>query len=169
MRTVAEHSAGRPKSAGCQPAQPANANVARHCVEARSGNNPRQATARANSHVVSGSHVPSRESPSAPDPIYFIAESTAGQIGKEFLTALVRSMHEAMDVSVAVITRGVGEPPVKARASFSWKKSGASSPTSTIWRARPANWCTAGSAHRARAAVASSRARWGTKAIAGCR
>ncbi len=68
------------------------------------------------------------EGPGVQDPFYFIARSTAGQLGTEFLTALVRSMHEAMDVSGAVITRGVGEPPLKARASFSWKKSGGQFP-----------------------------------------
>ena len=37
-------------------------------------------------------------------------------------------MHDAMDVSVALITRGVGEPPVRARAAFSWKKAGSKFP-----------------------------------------
>lgn len=57
-----------------------------------------------------------------PDPLHVIAQATAGDVGAEFLAALVRSMHAAMDVSVALITRGIGEPPVRARASFSWKK-----------------------------------------------
>lgn len=64
----------------------------------------------------------------APDPLQMIAQATAGDIGVEFLAALVRSMHEAMDVSVALITRGIGDPPVRARASFSWKKPGATFP-----------------------------------------
>lgn len=67
-------------------------------------------------------------SPEAQDPFYFIARSTAGRLGADYLSALVRSMHEAMDVAVAVITRGVGEPPVKARASFTWKKEGSRFP-----------------------------------------
>lgn len=67
-------------------------------------------------------------SPEAQDPFYFIARSTAGRLGTDYLGALVRSMHEAMDVAVAVITRGVGEPPVKARASFTWKKEGSRFP-----------------------------------------
>ncbi len=46
----------------------------------------------------------------------------------EFLAALVRSMHRAMDVTVAVITRGVGEPPERARAAFSWKQPGTTFP-----------------------------------------
>jgi signal transduction histidine kinase len=62
------------------------------------------------------------------DPLYTIAESTAAEIGTDFLSALVRSMHDAMDVSVALITRGVGEPPVRARAAFSWKKAGSKFP-----------------------------------------
>lgn len=62
------------------------------------------------------------------DPLYAIAESTAAEIGTDFLSALVRSMHDAMDVSVALITRGVGEPPVRARAAFSWKKAGSEFP-----------------------------------------
>lgn len=62
------------------------------------------------------------------DPLYTIAESTAAEIGTDFLSALVRCMHDAMDVSVALITRGVGEPPVRARAAFSWKKAGSKFP-----------------------------------------
>lgn len=62
------------------------------------------------------------------DPIRIIAEATAADIGTSFLLALVRSMHQAMDVSAAMITRGVGDPPVRARASYSWKKSGARVP-----------------------------------------
>ncbi len=56
------------------------------------------------------------------DPIYLIAQSVAGEVGTDFLGALVRSMREAMDVAVAIITRGVGEPPSRARASWSWRK-----------------------------------------------
>jgi signal transduction histidine kinase len=59
---------------------------------------------------------------SSPDPIALIAQSTVGEVGTEFLAALVRSMHAAMDVRIAFITRGVGEPPVRARAAYSWKK-----------------------------------------------
>jgi signal transduction histidine kinase len=62
------------------------------------------------------------------DPFYLIAEATAAEVGKDFLAALVRSMHEAMDVGVAIITRGIGEPPVRARASLSWKKAGSNFP-----------------------------------------
>jgi signal transduction histidine kinase len=62
--------------------------------------------------------------PSPPDPIALIAQATAGEIGTEFLAALVRSMHAAMDASLAFITRGIGDPPQRARASYSWKKSG---------------------------------------------
>jgi signal transduction histidine kinase len=62
------------------------------------------------------------------DPFHLIAEATAVEVGTEFLAALVRSMHEAIDVSVAVITRGIGEPPVRARAAFSWKKAGSTFP-----------------------------------------
>ena len=58
------------------------------------------------------------------DPFYLIAEATAAEVGKDFLAALVRSMHEAMEVGVAIITRGIGDPPVRARASLSWKKAG---------------------------------------------
>jgi signal transduction histidine kinase len=65
---------------------------------------------------------------SAQDPIHLIAQATAGDIGTPFLSALVRSMRAAMDVSVAFITRGVGEPPVRARAAYSWKKTGVSFP-----------------------------------------
>jgi signal transduction histidine kinase len=68
------------------------------------------------------------QAPAPHDPFYLIAESTAAEVGGEFLAALVRSMHEAMDVSVAVITRGIGEPPVRARAAFSWKKAGSAFP-----------------------------------------
>jgi signal transduction histidine kinase len=62
------------------------------------------------------------------DPFYLIAEATAAEVGKDFLAALVRSMHEAMEVGVAIITRGIGDPPVGARASLSWKKAGSSFP-----------------------------------------
>ena len=57
-----------------------------------------------------------------------IAEATAGEVGTDFLATLVRSMHAAMDVSVAFITRGIGDPPNRARASYSWKKTGTSFP-----------------------------------------
>lgn len=63
-----------------------------------------------------------------PDPIYLIAEATAGEIGTEFLNALVRAMRDTMDVSVAMITRGIGEPPKRVRASFSWRKPGSTFP-----------------------------------------
>ena len=65
---------------------------------------------------------------SAQDPIHLIAQATAGDIGMEFLSSLVRSMRAAMDVSVAFITRGVGEPPLRARAAYSWKRTGVSFP-----------------------------------------
>ena len=62
------------------------------------------------------------------DPIHLIAQATAGEIGTDFLAALVRAMHTAMDVSIAFITRGVGEPPLRARAATSWKKAGVAFP-----------------------------------------
>jgi signal transduction histidine kinase len=62
------------------------------------------------------------------DPFYLIAEATAAEVGEDFLAALVRSMREAMDVSVAAVTRGIGEPPARARASLCWKKAGSSFP-----------------------------------------
>src|SRR5262249_23117298 len=62
------------------------------------------------------------------DPIHLIAQATAGEIGMEFLSALVRSMRAAMDVSIAFITRGVGEPPLRARAAYSWKRTGVTFP-----------------------------------------
>jgi len=65
---------------------------------------------------------------SSRDPIHLIAQATAGDIGTEFLSALVRSMHAAMDVSIAFITRGVGEPPLRARTAYSWKRTGVSFP-----------------------------------------
>lgn len=68
--------------------------------------------------------TPAPKQPTPRDAIQVIAEATAAEIGSDFLSALVRSMHEAMDVSVALITRGVGDPPVRARASFSWRKAG---------------------------------------------
>ncbi len=61
---------------------------------------------------------------SGPDTVALIARATAGEIGTEFLAALVRSMHAAMDVSIAFITRAIGDPPTRARASYSWKKEG---------------------------------------------
>jgi signal transduction histidine kinase len=71
---------------------------------------------------------PRAKDPWPSDPIYRIAESTAAEIGTDFLSALVRCMHDAMDVSVALITRGIGEPPVRARAAFSWRKAGSEFP-----------------------------------------
>jgi signal transduction histidine kinase len=62
------------------------------------------------------------------DPIHLIAQATAGEIGTDFLAALVRAMLTAMDVSIAFITRGIGEPPVRARAAYSWKKAGVAFP-----------------------------------------
>ena len=72
--------------------------------------------------------LPPSNDQSLPDPIYLIAEATAGEIGTEFLNALVRAMRDAMDVSVAMISRGIGEPPVRVRASFSWRKPGSKFP-----------------------------------------
>jgi signal transduction histidine kinase len=65
---------------------------------------------------------------SSQDPIALIAQATAADVGTEFLAGLVRSMHVAMDTSIAFITRGIGDPPQRARAIFSWKKSGAAFP-----------------------------------------
>jgi signal transduction histidine kinase len=62
------------------------------------------------------------------DLFHRIAMSVAGEVGTDFLAALVRSMREAMDVGVAMITRGVGEPPVRARASWSWRRQGGQAP-----------------------------------------
>jgi len=58
----------------------------------------------------------------ANDILQEIAESTAQAIGTAFLAALVKSMREAMDVDIVLITTGVGEPPVKARSLACWRK-----------------------------------------------
>ena len=62
------------------------------------------------------------------DLFYRIAMSVAGEVGTELLAALVRSMRDVMDVGVAMITRGIGEPPVRARASWSWRRQGSHDP-----------------------------------------
>ena len=53
-----------------------------------------------------------------------IAAGTAQSIGTEFLAAVVRSMREAMDVRLVLITAGVGEPPRRARSVASWRQGG---------------------------------------------
>jgi signal transduction histidine kinase len=55
------------------------------------------------------------------DAVYSLAASTAGAIGNEFLVALVHHLHEVMPVSLAIITLGLGRPPSRARAIFSWR------------------------------------------------
>jgi signal transduction histidine kinase len=55
------------------------------------------------------------------DAVYSLAASTAGTIGNEFLVALVHHLHEVMPVSLAIITLGLGRPPSRARAIFSWR------------------------------------------------
>lgn len=55
------------------------------------------------------------------DAVYSLAASTAGAIGNEFLVALVHHLHEVMPVSLALITQGIGRPPSRARAIFSWR------------------------------------------------
>jgi signal transduction histidine kinase len=62
------------------------------------------------------------------DLFYRIAMSVAGEVGTELLAALVRSMRDVMDVGVAMITRGIGEPPLRARASWSWRRQGSHDP-----------------------------------------
>jgi signal transduction histidine kinase len=58
-----------------------------------------------------------------------IAASTAQTIGTEFLLALVRSMREAMDVQLVLITAGIGSPPRRARSVASWRRGSESSET----------------------------------------
>ena len=53
-----------------------------------------------------------------------IATSTMTVIGTEFLTALVKSMREAMEVNLVFITVGMGEPPRRARSVASWQQGG---------------------------------------------
>jgi signal transduction histidine kinase len=51
-----------------------------------------------------------------------IAASTAQTIGAAFLSALVRSMRDAMDAKVAIITTGIGTPPRRARSVAAWRR-----------------------------------------------
>ena len=53
-----------------------------------------------------------------------IAVGTAQAIGTEFLAALVKSMREAMEAKLVLITIGVGEPPLRARSLASWWQGG---------------------------------------------
>jgi signal transduction histidine kinase len=72
--------------------------------------------------------VPASAAGAESDLFYRIAMSVAGEVGTELLAALVRSMRDVMDVGVAMITRGIGEPPVRARASWSWRRQGSHDP-----------------------------------------
>ncbi len=47
-----------------------------------------------------------------------IAESISGEVGSDFLKALVIALKETMDVSIALITEGEGDPLRLARAIY---------------------------------------------------
>lgn len=47
-----------------------------------------------------------------------IAESVSGEVGADFLRALAFALQDAMDVSLALITVGEGEPITRARAVY---------------------------------------------------
>lgn len=50
-----------------------------------------------------------------------IAESISGEVGSDFLKALVTALKDTMDVSVALITVGEGQPSKRARAIYALK------------------------------------------------
>ncbi|MBA5778199.1 HAMP domain-containing histidine kinase [Stappia sp. F7233] len=50
--------------------------------------------------------------------LFRIAESVSGEVGADFLKALASSLQEAMDVTLALITVGEGEPITRARAVY---------------------------------------------------
>ena len=50
-----------------------------------------------------------------------IAEGTAQKIGEEFHHALVETLRRVMNVSIAIITRGVGHPVSKAQTLYAWR------------------------------------------------
>lgn len=53
-----------------------------------------------------------------------IAESTSGEIGDLFLASLVDSLRGAMDVSFAIISVGLGNPPRRLRSLYAWQDGG---------------------------------------------
>lgn len=55
------------------------------------------------------------------DAIYRLAASIAGKFGNEYLAALVRDLHGVMSVNLTMITVGLGNPPIRARARLSWR------------------------------------------------
>ena len=62
------------------------------------------------------------------DPFRQLAASTAGSVGNEFLCTLVTTLREIMTVNLCFVTLGVGEPPVRARAIYSWRDGKVGSP-----------------------------------------
>ena len=58
------------------------------------------------------------------DVFRIVAEGTARELGVEFLTAMVRSLKEAMEVSIALVTVGIGQPISRARPIHYWRADG---------------------------------------------
>jgi len=58
------------------------------------------------------------------DVFRIVAEGTARELGQEFLAAMVRSLREAMEVSIALVTVGVGHPISRARPIHYWRADG---------------------------------------------
>jgi hypothetical protein len=50
-----------------------------------------------------------------------VAEGTARHLGQDFLLAMVRALHDAMEVSLAIVTQGVGKPITRARPLHYWR------------------------------------------------
>lgn len=50
-----------------------------------------------------------------------IAEGTAQKVGDDFHRSLIETLRRVMDVSIAVITRGVGHPPSHAQTLYAWR------------------------------------------------
>lgn len=65
---------------------------------------------------------------SGDDPIYKLALATASEIGDEFLSSLVRSLHDVMPVTLAFIARSSGDPAFSASATTCWRDGGLGDP-----------------------------------------
>lgn len=58
------------------------------------------------------------------DVFRIVAEGTARELGQDFVRAMVRSLKEAMEVSIALVTVGVGHPISRARPIHYWRADG---------------------------------------------
>lgn len=65
--------------------------------------------------------IDNRTDPTSEDPIYALALATASDVGGNYLSSLVRSLHDVMPVTLAFVARSSGDPADQVSSTSSWR------------------------------------------------